>query len=324
VVVEAGRYPALTVNGRTGRLDLTFQAAPGTRPELTGLALQGSRGLRVKGFRVTGATTIQDAEDLQLTGNDFAGRGLVLRRSRRVEIEGNTIHDLQGEERGILAQGSYGPSGVDNEDVLLRRNRFSRMQHDAIAFYNGYRRVTVEGNHIDNALQPPGFRFHTDAMQFMAGDRLTLRNNVVSRVSQGILVKDGGATTHLVVEGNLVHDVVGGPGLQLFNAPGARLAHNTIWATRFGAFLRNDARVNGRTSAWLYKNVFDRLTVEDRSAVSRASSNVFGGGSTTGRPAYRGRPNFRDAARGDYRLDPTRPGAGIRRAVTLPGTQIAG
>lgn len=319
VEVAAGRYPELSLSGG-GHRRLTFRAAAGARPELDGLHLGGVTGLRFEGFRMTASVELFDVDRVTLRRNDFPGAGIHMKTSRRVRIVRNRFHGLEGQTRGILAQGSSAPGGRDNERIVVRGNRFDDLQHDAIAFYNGYRRVLVEGNRISRVVQPPDFPMHSDGMQFMGGDRLTIRGNVIRDGSQGILVKDGAPSTHLVVRGNLIHDIEGA-GLQLFNAPGAKVVGNTVWDTRYGTFLRNDPAVAQRTSAVLERNVLDRLTVEGDDAVRRAAGNVFGQGSTMGRPAYRGAPNFADPAQGDFRIERAAPGAGLRSGVQPPGAR---
>jgi Right handed beta helix region len=322
VEVAAGRYPALSLSGG-GRRDLTFRPAGDGRPELAGLHLGEVTGLRLQGFRVTGTVELFTVDGVTLAGNDFAGTGIHMKTSRRVRIVGNRVHGLRGETRGILAQGSSAPAGRDNEDIVVRANRFDRIEHDAIAFYNGYRRVLVEGNRISRVIQPSNFAKHSDAMQFMGGDRLTLVRNVIRDSSQGILLKDGGPSTGLVVRGNLLHDITGA-GLQLFDAPGARVVANTVWATRHGSFLRDDPGVPEGTSVSLQRNVLDRLTVEAEGMILAAAGNVFGAGATVGSPAYSGQPNFADPNGGDFRIDRTDPGAGIRAGGTPPGTRLRG
>jgi hypothetical protein len=158
-------------------------------------------------------------------------------------------------------------------------------------------------------------------MQFMGGDRLTVRDNVIRDVSkQGMFVKDGQPSVGLVISRNVIFNVAG-PGMQVFSAPRARISRNTIWSTKLGSFIGNDPKVDGNTSAALRDNVLDRLTVLAPGAVSRAARNVFRAGKPVGRPAYVGTPHFRDARRGDLRIVRDRPGAGIPKGRTPPGAQ---
>lgn len=322
VEVAAGRYPALSLSGG-GRRDLTFRAAGDGRPELAGLHLGGVTGVRLEGFRVTGPVELFTVDRVALARNDFSGTGIHMKTSRRVRIVGNRVHGLRGETRGILAQGSSAAGRPDNEDIVVRGNRFDRIEHDAIAFYNGYRRVLVEGNRISRVVQPPSFAKHSDAMQFMGGDRLTIVRNVVRDSSQGMLFKDGGPSTGLVVRGNLLHGITGA-GLQLFDAPGAQVIGNTVWGTRHGSFLRDDPAVPEGTSVSLQGNVLDRLTVEGEGMIAAAAGNVFGTGATVGSPAYSGQPNFADPEDGDFRIDRADPGAGMQAGGRPPGTRLRG
>ena len=322
VMVAPGDYPVLKVAGDGSDRDLRLRPAGDRRPTLAGAQLTGVRGIGFTGFLFTGAVTIRESSDVTIADNGFASTTLYTRQSRRVTVAGNRFRDVTNGERALLAQGAIAPNQPTTEDLVIRDNLFDNIAHDAIAVYNGYRNVTVQGNHITHVWRPENADYHSDSMQFMGGDGLTIRDNVLNDNNQGILVKDGRESTHLVVEGNLITD--GGAGLQLFNAPDARVAHNTIWGTRFGTIFDNDTSLPGRTSVALVDNVLDQLLVEtDRDArVAEASGNVFGRGSLYGRPAYRGEPNFRDAARGDFRLAAGDPGAGVPAGPTTPGSRL--
>ena len=325
ILVAPGSYAALRVAdpGRRVR-DLVFRPAdPKVRPTLAGAELAGVRDVTLTGFRLTAPAKLTSTVGVTLRDNDFDGTYVYLRTTRRTSILGNRIHRVHGGDRALLAQGSFTGDGPTTEDLVIRDNRFEDIQHDAIAVYNGYRRVLVEGNEISGVSRPAGFPLHSDAMQFMGGDRLTVRDNIVFDCNQGILVKDGSASTGLEVTGNLITRVTGA-GLQLFNAPGAHVARNTVWDTRFGTIFRNDGNVEGRTSVHLDGNVLDQLIVDATvgATVSEGAGNVFGRGRVYGTHSYRGQPNFMDVAAGDLRILPTEPGAGLPAGQALPGSRL--
>ena len=325
ILVAPGRYPELRVTDpRPAVRDLVFRPAdPKVRPALAGAELAGVRDVTLTGFRFTAPAKLMSTVGVTLRDNDFDGTYVYLRTTRRTSILDNRIHRVHGGDRALLAQGSFTGDGPTTEDLVVRGNRFEDIQHDAIAVYNGYRRVLVEGNEISGVSRPAGFPLHSDAMQFMGGDHLTVRDNIVFDCNQGILVKDGSASTGLEVTGNLITRVTGA-GLQLFNAPGAHVARNTVWDTRFGTIFRNDGNVEGSTSVRLDGNVLDQLIVDGTvgATVSEGVGNVFGRGRAYGTHSYRGTPNFVDVAGGDLRILPAEPGAGMPPGQELPGSRL--
>ena len=320
--VAAGSYPLVRLTGRVR--DLVFRPAdPKVRPTLAGAELERARNVSLTGFRLTAPAKLMSTAGVTLRDNDFDGTYIYARTSRRTTIVGNRIHRVHGGDRALLAQGSFTPDGPTTEDLVVRGNRFEDVHHDAIAVYNGYRRVLVEGNEISGVSRPAGFPLHSDAMQFMGGDHLTVRDNVVFDCNQGILIKDGSASTRLDVTGNLITRVTGA-GLQIFNAPGAHVARNTVWGTRFGTIFRNDGNVDGQTSVTLDGNVLDQLIVDATvgASVAAGAGNVFGRGRSYGSRSYRGKPNFVDVEAGDLRILAAQPGAGLPPGREVPGSRM--
>ena len=324
ILVAGGRYDAAKLSGEAGEeRDLVLRPAdPAQRPVLEGLQLVGAGGVRVSGFLFTGTLAIDGSSGITVEDNGFASTNLYVRRSQRIRVIGNRFRDVRDGERALLVQGAVSEDQPTTEDLLIRGNRFDNIAHDAIAVYNGYERVTVEGNRIEGVWRPPGTERHSDAMQFMGGSRLTIRDNVLHDNNQGILVKDGPASNGLVVTGNLITD--GGAGLQIWNAPGARVERNSIWGTRFGTIFRNAPEPPDRTSVLLRENVLDQLIVDAGTGASvrpESSGNVFGRGRTYGESAHRGRPNFMDQGSGDFRISTSDPGAGLPATDRPPGAQ---
>jgi hypothetical protein len=326
ISVAPGRYPALSVTSGSGGLDdnVTFRSRdPRRRPQLAGLTMTHVNGATVQGFAVTGTLNLIGTNRVTVRDNDFNGGNLYLRQTRATSVVNNRFRHVYGGKRALLAQGSYAKGQPTTRDLVVRGNRFDDIRHDAIALYNGYEHATVERNTIAGVTRPPNFPLHSDSMQFMGGDRLTVRGNVLHDDAQGILVKDGSASTHLIVEDNLITRIPHGAGLQLFNAPGAVVRNNTVWGTAYGTIFDNDVRLHGRTAVQLNENVLDQLTVvPDRTArVTGGGSNVFGRGRPYGQPAYRGTPNFMNARGGDLRVRRGSPGAGLPGGKQPPGAQ---
>src|SRR4051812_31449338 len=320
VEIAPGTYPAIQYSGEPRTGVVTLRGTPG-RTIVGGLDLRGTGGFRVEGLVFTEVANLRNVEGVRLQGNELRGHGVIVTVSRNVAISNNRIHDLHGEDRGIYLRGDFRPGKPDNENILVHGNRIDRLDHDAIAFYNGYRNAVVENNVISRAVQPAGFDKHTDGMQFMGGDSLVVRGNVIRDSSkEAMLFKDGEPSRNLVVADNVVFNIPG-PGIQVYSAPGARIFNNTVWGTKLGSFIGNDPAVRGDTRAALTRNVFDRLTLLSPGLVARASGNVFAKGTVVGRPAFRGRPNFVNPGRGDLRIRRSRPGAGLPRGKQPPGAQ---
>jgi parallel beta helix pectate lyase-like protein len=318
VLVGPGRYPRLEADGAQDDLHaVAFAARSAADPaELSGIQLSGVKGVSFTGFRFSGGAEVLDSDDVRLVRNDFSPYGIYVKSSRHVDLVGNRIAHLRGTTRGLLAQGSGDPAEPGNVDLLVKGNTFEDIQHDAIAIYNSHRDVRIVGNVIRHVREPEDFAYHTDAMQLMGGDDVLVQGNVITDVTHGILVKDGVASTRLQVRGNLITDSPGA-GLQLFNAPGAVVAHNTIWDTAFGLILDDVDATDGRTSAALEANVIDQLLLQAPGAVARGAGNVFGRQPPA--PAWgtvEAAPPFVDAAAGDFRLraadGAAAPGARLR------------
>jgi len=316
VLVGPGRYPPLRLDGRqTPYREVAFRPRfPAQRPLLQGVSLRGVSNISFSGFLFEGGAAFEDSSDVRLADNGFASAGIYLKSSHRVAIVGNRVRRVRGETRGLLVQGAADPAARASEDVLIDRNLFEDIQHDAIAVYNSNRRVRVLNNRIRRVREPPGFRFHTDALQMMGGENAVVSGNVIDNVTHGILIKDGVASTGLRIERNLVTRSRAAA-LQVFNAPGARIRRNTFWGTGFGLILANVPTIAGRTNVVLEHNVIDELLVQASGAIRSARGNVFGRGAPVGLGARVARPRFVDAAAGDFRIR-------SRGGVRPPGAQL--
>lgn len=321
VLVAPGRYPVLHLNGTPDRAHLlAFRSAdPSRRAVLEGVTANRVRGITFSGFLFVGDAEIRSSQDVRIEDNGFAGHIIYTRQSQRVRIIGNRVRHIRGEQRAFLAQGYGKPGARSTEDLEVRGNLFDDIDHDAIAVYNGYRDVVIADNVISRVHQPEGFRYHSDAMQFMGGVGMTVRGNVIRNVSHGILFKDGPPSEDLRVEGNLVTGTMGA-GLQVFNAPGAVIDGNTVWGVRYGLIIGN--KDPAAASMTLTDNVLQsyQLLVGEP---PRARRNVFGRNPTVGAQAVQGSPKFVDPRRGDFRIRSSDPGAGLSRDATPPGAQLS-
>ena len=314
VLVGPGRYPALEVDGdgqESAPVAFEAQFSGTRRPELAGVNLNRVQRVSFSGFRFTENAEIFNSSRIALTGNDFATAAIGVKSSRRVSVVGNRVHDIRGSTRAFLALGSA-DSSAPIEDLVVRDNRFEDIDHDAIAVYNANRHVLIEGNRIAHVRQPRNFPYHSDGIQLMGGTDVTVRGNVISDVTQGILVKDGDPSRRLTIERNLVTKVAGA-GLQIFNAPRSVVDHNTVWGTRYGVILDNVTSLDARTSVALTANVLDSLLLRNGATVAAASGNVFRVGPAIGGSVQPGAPAFVNPSTLDLR---------IRSRSAPPGAQL--
>jgi hypothetical protein len=309
VAVRRGAYPLLSIKAIDRARAVTLGAYPGERVELAGFAIEGSSGLRLRGFHVTGQSgqsSVVGSRRISISDSDFSGEGLILRAVRDTTIVGNRIHDLRrppGPEDfkgyAIWASGSIdgGPTGgIDH--LLIRRNVFHNIPNDAVQLSGGrdlVRRVTIEGNDfgfVRRAVESD----HPDPIQVIGGDDIAIRSNRFHDSEDAIIVKDD-VTTGLVVENNLMVGWSGGCiQAQLWNTPGARVVHNTIWRSQcLGLRFAYDPNV-GRapTGIVVRRNIVDTYADGGEGFVADQDYNVIVDGPRRGAHDSGRRPQFAD------------------------------
>ena len=127
ILVETGTYADLVEASPRGKADapITLKPAPGAHPVVSaGFKLIHARHVRVTGMTFDGTgnpagfgTSIWDGHDITFARNEITGYGrwaqgvLVKKKSRRVRIVGNHIHDVGARNRldhGIYCQSATG------------------------------------------------------------------------------------------------------------------------------------------------------------------------------------------------------------------------
>jgi hypothetical protein len=323
VVVRAGRYGRVALDGVRRRSPVVLRSYPGEAVQLSGgVTIARSTNLRLRGFRIRSAETassIVASSDIELSHNDISGEGIVVRNARRVTIADNRIHDLvrhPGPEGvdgyGVWANGyEKGAPGEQLAELVIRGNLFRRIPQDAVQIGGGTDLVSdvlIDGNRIDHVVRAQKDD-HPDAIQVLGGRDVTIRRNTVSQAEECLLVKDG-VTQNLVVQGNLM---VGSRGMghcaQIYDAPGARIVGNTFWQRADGwpqALVLGTAGLVAPTGTVVRDNVINRYQLQDMAWVRQADNMIADGPRG---PADSPRPPVLDA---HFRLPPGSPPVGAR------------
>lgn len=235
VLVRGGRYPAAEIQRRTRSRRVTFRPYRDERVTLGGLTIEDSSRLRFEGFRIRGRTRILFGSGVQLVGNDIAGQGISVRPSDDLLIEDNRIHDLTydgvsgGAGYGVWLSGGWSdpsrPQRVRN--VVIRGNVFERIPADGIQM-GSVRDVLIEGNRFTRITPFLDPTEHSDAIQmYGTSENVTVRRNVFHDTTRGLIAK-GKVYPGLVIDNNLMARL-SGTALNIYDAPGVRIVHNTIW-----------------------------------------------------------------------------------------------
>lgn len=268
---------------------VTVGVYPGERAILSGVAIEGSSGLRLRGFRVespSGPSSVVGSQRISIVANDFSGGGLVLRAVRETTVARNQIHDVRrppGDEGiegyGIWANGSLDGTrkgGIDH--LLIRGNVFRNIPQDGVQIGGGtdlVRHVTIEGNDfgfVRRAVESD----HSDPIQVLGGRDIVIRSNRFHDSEDALIVKDD-VTTGLVVENNRMVGWRGGCiQAQLWNTPGARVVHNTIWHSQcLGLRLAYDPAVGPAPTGIVVRgNIIDSYADGGRGVVRDQDYNV--------------------------------------------------
>jgi len=324
VSVRAGRYPNFEITGDNRRSAfLSLAAHAGERVELGRVSTVGSSWLRFSGFSISGGVNLGHAtHHVQMVGNDLTPAGFYLRNTRDVLIQGNRVHDLTTDARGLLAQGwDSRPEQALNRRLTIRGNRFSRMTYDAIAIYNGTEDLLIEDNEIEEVRKRPGSELHVDTIQIMGGTRMTVRRNLIHDSAHGMLFKDM-TSAGLTIENNVVARTAGA-GIQVVNAPGVRILSNTVWDTGAGLLLDNDPAVPGQTSATVVNNILNLMSAP-AALTALEDHNLVRWSSVRGAHSSQGTAVFANAAANDFTLAAGSPGVDAATSDHGPERDRAG
>ena len=160
----------------------------------------------------------------------------------------------------------------------------------------------IAGNRFDHVIraQPAD---HSDAIQVLGANGITVASNVVHQAEECLLIKDD-ITHGLVLENNVM---IGSPSMgncvQVYDAPGARIVNNTFWQQAAGwpqALIIGTAGAAAPVGTVVRNNIVNRYQLADPSWVSQ-DHNLIVTGPRVGRHDSTRAPSF------------AAPGAGQRR-----------
>jgi hypothetical protein len=306
------------------------------------------------GLRFAPGTSRVRVERVAVAGQVVVGPGahdITVARSRLQGISARAgSHDLVfdhnlivGADNGIelvsTATGVPGaPGGVSNQPPIRRvritGNRIVAPSTDAL-FLTNFRDVLVDGNEITGLVERGQ---HSDALQTVfGGSGLVFRRNYLhGNSSQGFFIKDGRVTNVTIADNLIVGNRSWGAPVSFYDVrpdrrgprytgSGARIVHNTVWGNAALVHIRGgDSR-----RLLIHDNVLQGLVADEASRAQLFAAgldqrgNVIGRGLRTRRDVG-GRPRFRWAARGDWRLARSSPGARGRRLAAGVTWSLAG
>lgn len=244
-----GDYGALVISNRDFETPLAIVASDETRaPRFSSIKLTDVAGVTLQGLEV----------DAGPTAAPLSTYAVEVLRGRSVRLEGLSVGSADDGVRGNDAYGVFirdsirvgvensrfnalfrGVAAFDSDDVLISRNRFTRMGSDGIVM-RGARRTEISDNLITDFETIDPVKHHPDAIQIWdrgakrASRSVVIRNNAILRgkgdAAQGIFIKTPDAPTEaLIVENNVVHQSMG-QGVYLNGVRDAVARNNTVAA----------------------------------------------------------------------------------------------
>src|SRR4051794_21594356 len=197
VRVRAGSYPRLGVfRSRDVTEPVTLKAFEGERPELAGVEVQHASFLRFEGFRFTDQSLVAGSDHIDFVANDFSPSGLEIIQPQDSLVEGNTFHDLphtRDNEAAPVGFGLFVNSLSDDPDLccadsglIIRNNKFTRTEDDAIQLGGGANDVVIEGNEFSDI--HPSFTAHADAIQLVGTSGTVIRNNFIHDSASALML----------------------------------------------------------------------------------------------------------------------------------------
>jgi Right handed beta helix region len=323
VLLRAGAYPALTVNGGNRTALVTVAAYGSETVSLPSIVLGSDTDfLRFQGLRLTGDANASDLDvgagshDVQIADSQIASQtqdAIALRPGvANVLIDGNHISSkapgatdggdgIAFDSTSTLPDSPPGnPADAPISDVTISNNRFDNIGVDAIRPAN-FVNLKIEGNDI-TGINENGE--HTDAIQTVfGGTNLDVESNLIhNNGGEGILIKDG-QVTGAVIANNVVVHTTAEIQLQVFDTIGLTIVNNTFWDNEYNVVLRPGVR-----NAVIRNNIFQDEVAEDPAESAQnvhQDYNLVADGwnwGAVGPHDISTPPAFVDPAANDYRL----------------------
>ena len=284
---------------------MTLRPYPGEAPEISALELRDLSHLRFEGLRFTGSTTLVyfGNDHISFVGNDLT-RALHVRGSSDILVEGNRFHD----GRDSCEVDSSDAGGVrafgGTQRLTVRANRFERLTGDAVQMDGTG--VLIEGNTFDHIQVAPGCGAHTDVIQSLGADEVTIRGNIARDNDSGILNSSATSQTHgWTIENNVFVRSSGTP-LQLDNQmDDLVVTNNTFDGSGVAVLFRWWSQVPVNSQGFVIaNNVFgDGYSVDSRLRIAMADFNLVPAGAPRrGAHDVAADPRFADPAADRYEL----------------------
>ncbi len=329
VLVRAGEYARTTITGEARPETLTVKPYGTEQPVLRGLTVTRSSGYSFEGFRIIDATVLDGSTDIALRKNDISPHDVRVPSGARLTFEDNYIHDLTipGGRCGDAVRCGYGIRISAATDVTIRGNRFVRIPADGIQM-GANENVLIEDNEFADISPFIDPNEHSDAIQFYSSSRnATIRGNWIHGTIRGPILAGttvGQAQTGLTIENNLIVPDKDW-GLNLFNAPGAKVVNNTVWGAgnTESLIFRDIDGVAPTRDAQVFNNILYRFTA-DPAMFALEDYNLVVNGLRGGTHDIAGPPRFADQPSGDFRLVGGSPGIDAGLSTGAPDRDRTG
>ena len=342
VLVRGGSYPYTRIDG-AGRTPatamITMAAYPGETPVVTAVDIRNDSHLRFEGLRFSGTMNLVyfGNDHIEFVGNDLTN-AVNIRGSRDILFADNHFHD--GPDSCTVDSSEAGGvrSMTGTQNLTIRDNHFERLTGDAIQMDGTG--VLIEGNTFDHIQVRPGCSAHTDVIQSLGAEDVTIRGNVARDNDSGILNSSADHQTRgWTIENNLFARSSGTP-LQLDNQmDDLVVANNTFTASGVGVLFRwwtNPGVPVNSQGFVIANNVFgDGYSIDPRLNIAFADDNLTKPGAHRyGAHDIAADPRFVDPAanRFDLRADSPAVDSGTSGAIAtirgaayrLPATDLLG
>ncbi len=342
VLVRGGSYPYTQIDGsdRTpNAATVTMKPYPGETPVVFAVDLRDATHLRFEGLRFSGTMNLVyfGNDHIAFVDNDLTN-AVNIRGSRDILFEGNHFHD--GPDSCTVDSSEAGGvrSMTGTQGLTIRGNHFERLTGDAIQMDGTG--VLIEGNTFDHIQVRRGCSAHTDVIQSLGAEDVTIRGNVARDNDSGILNSSADhQTSGWTIENNVFARSSGTP-LQLDNQmDDLVVANNTFTASGVGVLFRwwtNPGVPVNSQGFVIADNVFDDgYSVDPRLRIAVADYNLVPAGAHRyGAHDVAAAPRFVDAAtdRFDLRADSPAVDSGTDGVVatirglgySLPATDLLG
>jgi acetyltransferase-like isoleucine patch superfamily enzyme len=289
--LATGNYGRLSITGKKRAGYLTIRPATAATVSMKPFYFNNTSYFRITGISIPAiasddTTQLWKSNHMELSNLDFSGRGLLMRGVKDSLIANNTIRNIidgtsAPEGYGIWVNSYITPTDPENglTGLVIRGNSFYDIPEDGIQMgggqFYGTKNVLIEANSFDT-IGATSSTAHSDAIQIIGGDRITVRANTFRHVQNACMFKDD-TLSNSVVENNLMigdTDARSGVGIlcQIWDAPNLTIRNNTImqYGTYPGMMLRNSG------SAIIENNLMNKYTVESGVSATMRNNLIVG------------------------------------------------